>query len=95
MLLDIRTVITHLELDKDCFFNESDAKDILLLPDQSQIPVIHMKRRQRYRGRRSGCLVRISRRVGNPPPPSMLLANMQSLENKLDEPVQDCPTNGT
>ena len=28
-LLDIRTAITHLELDRDFFFNESDAKDIL------------------------------------------------------------------
>ena len=26
-LLDIRTAITHLELDSDSFFNESDAKD--------------------------------------------------------------------
>ena len=29
--------------------------------------------------------MRISRRVGNPPLPSVLLANLQSLENKLDE----------
>ncbi|KAK6328708.1 hypothetical protein J4Q44_G00006860 [Coregonus suidteri] len=27
-LLDIRTAITHLVLDKDFFFNESDAKDV-------------------------------------------------------------------
>jgi hypothetical protein len=44
-LLDIRTAITHLELDKVFFFNESDAKDILLLPDQAQIPVLRMKKR--------------------------------------------------
>ena len=37
-LLDIRTAITHLELDKDFFFNESDAKDIMFLPDKPQIP---------------------------------------------------------
>ena len=41
--------------------------------------------RYRYRRRRSGCLVRIRRRVSNPPLPSVLLANVQSLENKLDE----------
>jgi hypothetical protein len=29
-LLDIRRAITHLELDKDFFLNESDVKDILL-----------------------------------------------------------------
>ncbi|XP_071243339.1 LON peptidase N-terminal domain and RING finger protein 2-like isoform X3 [Salvelinus alpinus] len=31
------------------------------------------------------CLVRICRRVGIPPLPSVLLANVQSLENKLDD----------
>ena len=45
-LMDIRTVITHLGLDKDFFFNESDAKDIMLLPDKAQIPVIRMKKMQ-------------------------------------------------
>ena len=84
-LLDIRTAITHLKLNKDFFFNESYAKDTLFLPDQAQIPVISMKKRWRYRGRRSECLVRIRRRVGNPPQSSVLLANVQSLEIKLDE----------
>lgn len=37
-LLDIRTEITHLELDKYFFFNESDSKDILLLGEQAPIP---------------------------------------------------------
>jgi hypothetical protein len=82
-VLDIRTAITHLELDKDFFFNESDAKDIRLPRDQAQIPVIHVKKRQKYRWRRLGCLVRISQWVGNPSLPSTLLANMQSLENNL------------
>jgi hypothetical protein len=40
-LLDIRTAIAHLKLDKEFFFNESDQRDILLqIPDQDQIPVI-------------------------------------------------------
>ena len=43
-LLDIRTAITHLELDKYFFFSESDAKDIMLLQDKAQIPVIRMKK---------------------------------------------------
>ena len=82
-LLDLRSAITHLVLDKDYLVNESDAKDLLQTPDKAQIPVIRMKKRQRYRGHRSGCLVRI--RVGNPPLPSVLLANVQSLDNKMDE----------
>ena len=39
-LLDIRTAITHLELDGDFFFNESDAKDLLQISDQAQIPIM-------------------------------------------------------
>ena len=43
-LLDIRTSITHLVLDEDFFFSESDAKDLLQTLDKAQIPVIHIKR---------------------------------------------------
>ena len=83
-LLDIRTAITHLKLEKYFFFNESDAKDMLLCQDKAQIAIARVKKRRKCRGRRSGCLVRISRRVSKPPLPSVLLANVQSLENKLD-----------
>ena len=41
-LLDIRSAFTHLELDKDLVLNESDVKDVLLLLDQAQIPIICM-----------------------------------------------------
>ena len=61
------------------FFNES--KDLLLYGEQIQIPVIRVMKRRRYRGKR--CLVRIRRRVSKSPLPSVLLANVQSLENKL------------
>jgi hypothetical protein len=44
------------ELDKDALFNEWDAKDLLQTPDKAQIPIIHTRKRQRYWGRRSGCL---------------------------------------
>ena len=84
-LLGIRTEITHLNLDEGFFFNELDVKDLLQTPNKAQIPVIHMKKRRRYRGRRSGCLVRIRRRLGNLPLPSVLLANVQSVDNKMDE----------
>lgn len=42
-------------------------------------------RKRRRRGRRSGVLVRLRRRTNRPPLPSLLLANVQSLENKLCE----------
>jgi hypothetical protein len=37
------------------------------------------------RGRRAGCLLRIRRRANKTPLPSILLANVQSLDNKIDE----------
>ena len=43
-ILDIRTVITHFELDQDFFFNKSASKDIPLSRDQAQIPVIRVKK---------------------------------------------------
>ena len=42
--------MTHLELDKDFFFNESDAKDIPFLLCQAQIPDIRMMKRQKIQG---------------------------------------------
>ena len=80
--LDIRTGITHTKLDEEFFFNESDARDILRTPNQAQMPVTRWKRKRRFRRKRSGYLVRIRRRVANLPLPSVLLADVQSLENK-------------
>ena len=50
-LLDIQTAITHLKLDKD----ESDTKDIMLLPDKAQISVIRTKKIKKYREIRVPC----------------------------------------
>ena len=56
-LLDIRTGIPHFKLDEEFFFNESDGWDILLqTPDQAQIPVVRWRMKQRFHGKRSGCL---------------------------------------
>ncbi|XP_045573048.1 transcription initiation factor TFIID subunit 9 isoform X2 [Salmo salar] len=76
----IRTAITHHELAESFFFfhNSDEAEDI-----QAQTPLICVKRRWRKRGRRAGCLLR--RRSNKPPLPSILLANVQSLDNKIDE----------
>ena len=75
-LQDIRTAIAHLKLYEDLFFSESDGRDILQTPDQAQIPVIRWRRKLRFRGKRSGCLVRIRQQVANLP--TVLLANVQS-----------------
>ena len=85
-LLDFRTAITHLGLDKDFFNNKQDSHDILQTPCRADIPVIRKRKRRRYRGQRAGCLIRTRRRrVGKMPLPSILLANVQSLDNELDE----------
>ncbi len=43
------------------------------------------RRRRRKRGKRAGVLVRLRRRAFRPPLPTILLANIQSLDNKLCE----------
>ncbi len=43
------------------------------------------KKRSRKRGKRAGVLVRLRRRAFRPPLPTILLANVQSLDNKLCE----------
>ncbi len=43
------------------------------------------RRRCRKRGKRAGVLVRLRRRAFRPPLPTILLANVQSLDNKLCE----------
>ena len=49
------------------------------------IPEAKPKHHWRRRGTRSGLLVRLRRRAHHPPLPSILLANVQSLDNKVDE----------
>ena len=43
------------------------------------------RRRKTKRGSRAGLLVRLRKRENRPPLPSILLANVQPIENKLDE----------
>ena len=52
-LLDIRTAITHLGLDKDFYFNKQDAQDILQTPARAHIHIICKRQRHRYRGQRA------------------------------------------
>ncbi len=44
------------------------------------------RKRSRRRGKRAGVLVRLRRRTFRPPLPTILLANIQSLDNKLCDP---------
>jgi hypothetical protein len=84
-LLDNRAAITHPVLEEFFFFSELDGKDLLQTPDKALIPVIFRRKIHRYRERRSMCLVRICHREGNQPLPSVLLANAQSIDNKIDK----------
>ncbi len=43
------------------------------------------RRRRKHRGRRAGIRNRLRKRAHSPPLPSILLANVQSLENKMDD----------
>ncbi len=43
------------------------------------------RRRRKHRGRRAGIRSRLRKRAHSPPLPSILLANVQSLENKMDD----------
>ena len=81
-LLDIRTAITHLKLDKKKVYLTSWMRGIY--SRQGPHPQ-HSQEKETYRGRRPGCLVRIRRRAANLPLPSLLLANVQSLDNQVDE----------
>ncbi len=47
--------------------------------------VAKSRRRRRKRGKRDGVLVKLRRRAFRPPLPTILLANVQSLDNKLCE----------
>ncbi len=43
------------------------------------------RRRRKHRGRRAGIRNRLRKKAHSPPLPSILLANVQSLENKMDD----------
>ncbi len=43
------------------------------------------RRRKKHRGRRAGIRDRLRNKAHSPPLPSILLANVQSLENKMDD----------
>ncbi len=48
-------------------------------------PLNNRRRRKKHRGRRAGIRNRLRERAHSPPLPSILLTNVQSLENKMDD----------
>ena len=83
-LLDIRATSTYQHFDQEYDFPEADplfepSKAFKLIPDADP------KQRCRRIDRLSGILVRLRRRAHHPPLPSILLTNVQSLDNNLDE----------
>ena len=85
-LLDIRVTSIYQHYDQEYDFPEADpffgpppwTLDLIPEADPKQC-------RRRRRGRRSGLLVRLRRRSHHSPLPSILVANVQSLDNKVDE----------
>ena len=82
-LLNIRAASTHHQYDQEYDFREADPVFCLSARTTKWIP--SGDRGLRKRGKRSGLLVRLRRRAHRVPLPSILLANVQSLENKVVE----------
>ncbi len=59
-----------------------------LFTDTASEPFVwaaRLRKRRRKRGKRAGVIIRLRRRAFRPPLPTILLANVQSLDNKLCE----------
>ncbi len=81
-LLNIGSSVAQRKPDFE-FFNAGG-----LFTDTASEPFVWVAkstRRRRKRGKRAGVLVRLRRRAFRPPLPTILLANVQSLDNKLCE----------
>ena len=84
-LLNIRAASTHHQYDQEYDFPE--AYPVFCLPPRTMdwMPAGDPKQRRRKRGKRGGLLVRLRKWAHHAPLPSILLANAQSLDNKVDE----------
>jgi hypothetical protein len=84
-LLDIKATSIYHHYDQEYNFPEADTLFGPPPRTMDQILEADPNHRCRRRGRRSGLLVRFCRSAHRPPLPSILLANVQSLDNKVDE----------
>ena len=82
--MDIRAAVTHQHYDQEYNFPELDP---LFVPPRAieLIPEVAPSRCRQSRGIRSGLLVRLRKQAHPPLLPSILLANVQSLDNKVDK----------
>ena len=76
---------THHQYDQEYVFRDADPVFCLTNRTTEWIPCSDPKQRRRKRGKRSGLLVRLRRWAHRAPLPSILLTNVQSLDNKVDE----------
>ena len=81
--MDIRA--THQHYDKEYDFPETDPLFGPPPRTMDRIPAGEPKQRRRRRGRRSGLVVKLRRRAHRPPIPSILLANVRALDNKVNK----------
>jgi hypothetical protein len=82
---DIKATSTYQHYDQEYDFPEADP---LFAPPPRAfdvIPEADPKQHCHRRGKQSGLLVRLRRCALHPPLPSILLANVQSLDNKMDK----------
>ena len=75
---------THHHYDQEYDFPEADPVFCPPPGTMDWIPAGEPIQQRRKRGRRSSLLVRLRRRAHRAPLPSILLANVQSLDNKVD-----------
>ncbi len=97
-VLDVYTLLaydrhTHLEIGSSVAHRKPDFEFLnagALFSNTAAEPFVwatrpRRRKRSRKRGKRAGVLVRLRRRAFRPPLPTILLANVQSLDNKLCE----------
>ena len=85
-LLDIRTAITHLGLDKDFFLQQAGRTGHSPNTWQGQHPSYLQEEETQVQRTQSGVPHKDTQKAsGKLPLPSILLANVQSFDNKLDE----------
>ncbi len=84
-LLDIGHRCTNLVQDTLSTVDPAWPVEILRNAEVNKGRLNNPRRRKKHRGRRTGIRDRLRKKAHSPPLPSILLANVQSLENKMDD----------
>ncbi|KAJ8366248.1 hypothetical protein AAFF_G00364990 [Aldrovandia affinis] len=94
VLIFVCTALSLIQYDRQALLEVRSALDTLFSTHRSTccdsfvLPLLCLpirRRRRKRRGKRAGILCRSRTRFCNPPLPSISLANVQSLDNKMDE----------